>query len=136
MSEIIHLYTDGAASNNPGPAGIGVLLKCGPHKKEISRYLGNQTNNVAELTAIKVGLETLTVFDKPILIYTDSQYSIGMLSLNWNAKKNQQLISVIKQLMSKFSNIKFIKVKGHSGQVENEIVDKLAVKAYKPHTGG
>ena len=45
----ICLFTDGASSGNPGPSGIGVLLRYGEHEKEISEYIGNATNNIAEL---------------------------------------------------------------------------------------
>ena len=130
---IIKIYADGACSGNPGPAGAGVFMKYGEHTKEFSVYLGKQTNNIAELAAVKIGLENLKVYDIPIQIFTDSQYSIGVLSLGWKAKANLELIKEIKQLMDKFTMIEFIKVKGHSGEYGNEIVDKLAVKAYQPY---
>jgi ribonuclease HI len=129
----IKIYADGACSGNPGPSGCGVYLQYGDHTKEFSVYIGNQTNNIAELSAIKIALENLKVYYIPISIYTDSQYSIGVLSLGWKAKANVELIGKIKKLMDKFSDIEFIKVKGHSGDYGNEIVDKLAVKAYQPY---
>ncbi|UCD86712.1 MAG: hypothetical protein JSV01_02740, partial [Desulfobacterales bacterium] len=46
----IVVYTDGASAGNPGPAGIGIVLRYGPHEKEISKHIGIATNNVAELT--------------------------------------------------------------------------------------
>ena len=49
----IHVYTDGASSGNPGPSGIGILLQYGGHQKEVSRYIGMATNNIAELEAIR-----------------------------------------------------------------------------------
>src|SRR5262249_42059485 len=49
----IHVWTDGACSGNPGRAGLGVvILGDGPGEREISEYLGEATNNIAELTAI------------------------------------------------------------------------------------
>lgn len=129
--DIIHLYTDGACSKNPGPAGIGVLMIYKNHEKRISKFLGNATNNIAELTAIKVALEALKDNSKPIIVYTDSQYSIGVLSNpTWNPKKNVDLIKEIKALISQFKKVDFKWVKGHSNQTENEITDKLAVQAY------
>lgn len=127
----IKIYTDGASSGNPGPAGIGVLLIYGENKKEISTYIGPATNNIAELTAIKTGLEELKRFDLPVRVFSDSSYSIGLLTKEWKPKKNQSLVFEIKQLMGKFSDLAFIKVKGHSGIKENEVVDFLATSAIK-----
>jgi ribonuclease HI len=127
----IKIYTDGASSGNPGPAGIGVVLIYGENKREISKYIGNGTNNIAELTAIKVGLEELKRVDLPVRVFSDSSYSIGLLTKNWKPTKNQELVQEIKTLMSKFSNLAFIKVKGHSGIKENEVADFLATSAIK-----
>ena len=43
------VYTDGASSGNPGPSGIGVLLVYKENEKRISRFIGQATNNIAEL---------------------------------------------------------------------------------------
>jgi len=129
--EPIRLYTDGACSPNPGPAGAGVLMKYKQHEKRISKFLGVATNNIAELTAVKIALEAVTDNSKPLVIYTDSQYTIGVLSNpTWNPKKNKKLIAEIKDILTTFKSVDFQWVKGHSGNIENEIVDQLAVRAY------
>jgi ribonuclease HI len=127
----IKIYTDGASSGNPGPAGIGVVLIYGENKREISKYIGDGTNNIAELTAIKVGLEELKRVDLPVRVFSDSSYSIGLLTKNWKPTKNQELVQEIKTLMRKFPDLDFIKVKGHSGIKENEVADFLATSAIK-----
>src|SRR3989339_2185395 len=127
----IKIYTDGASSGNPGPAGIGVVLIYGDKKKEISSFIGRATNNTAELTAIKVGLEELKRFDLPVRVFSDSSYAIGLLSKGWKAKANQELVFEIRSLIKKFSDLAFIKVKGHSGIKENEVADFLATSAIK-----
>ena len=127
----IRIFTDGASSGNPGPAGIGVLFIYGENKKEISTFIGRATNNTAELTAIKVGLEELKRFDLPVRILSDSSYAVGLLSKGWKAKANQELVFEIRTLMTKFSDLAFIKVKGHSGIKENEVADFLATSAIK-----
>jgi len=125
----IHLYTDGASSGNPGPSGIGVLLQYGKHEKEVSRYIGMATNNIAELEAIRVGLELIRNPEKPVRVYTDSSYALGLLSKGWKAKKNQVLVSDIRRQISRFKDIRFVKVKGHAGHAQNERADKLATRA-------
>jgi ribonuclease HI len=127
----IKIYTDGASSGNPGPSGIGVLLIYGENKKEISQYIGKATNNIAELTAIKVALEELKRKDLPVCIFSDSSYSIGLLTKGWKPKKNKELVLEIRTLMKKFNNLTFIKVKGHAGIKENEVADFLATSAIK-----
>lgn len=127
----IKIYTDGASSGNPGPSGIGALLLYGDKQKEISEYIGHSTNNIAELTAIKAALKELKRYDLPVRIFSDSSYSIGLLTQGWKPKKNQKLVSEIKDLIKKFSDLNFIKVKGHAGIKENEIADFLATSAIK-----
>lgn len=125
----IEIYTDGACSGNPGPAGIGVVLLFKGHRKEISQYIGMATNNIAELKAIKVGLESVRNRDLPIVLYTDSSYSLGLLTKGWKAKQNQELVQKVRLLVNRFKNLHFVKIKGHAGHPENERADRLAVEA-------
>ena len=91
-AKTIHVYTDGASSGNPGPAGIGVFLRYGAHEREISQYIGVATNNIAELEAIRVGLAEIKNPELPVRVYTDSSYALGLLTQGWKPKKNQDLI--------------------------------------------
>lgn len=59
MSHNITIYTDGAASGNPGPGGYGVVLMAGPHRKELSEGFRRTTNNRMELLAVIIGLAAL-----------------------------------------------------------------------------
>ncbi|MGB5748602.1 MAG: ribonuclease H [Desulfobacterales bacterium] len=127
----ICVFTDGASSGNPGPSGIGVVLCYGEHEKEISQFIGNATNNIAELKAIDAGLGALKNRDIPVRLFTDSKYAYGLLELNWKPKKNRQLIDSIKKKMTGFKDLKIIKVKGHSGHPGNEKADYLATLAIK-----
>jgi ribonuclease HI len=63
-SKKLFIYTDGASRNNPGEAGIGVVIKNdrGETIGTISEYLGVATNNVAEYTAVIRGLEAAPKF--------------------------------------------------------------------------
>jgi ribonuclease HI len=129
----ICIYTDGAASGNPGPAGIGVWLAYGKHEKSISRFIGTATNNIAELEAIRAGLAEVKKRHLPVRVFTDSSYAYGLLVLGWKAKANRDLVADIKKLAADFQDLKFIKVKGHDGNKGNEQADFLATTAIKNH---
>lgn len=119
-------YADGACSGNPGPAGLGVVLLDGKDRLEISEYLGEGTNNIAELTAIKVALELVKNRRLPVRVHTDSAYAIGVLSEGWKVKQNKELVASIQELMRDFPDLRLVKVRGHSGDPRNERVDQLA----------
>jgi ribonuclease HI len=125
-------YTDGACSGNPGPAGLGVVV-IAPHGKmhEGYEFLGTATNNIAELTAVLRAVEQTPEEAKGILIHTDSQYAIGVLSKGWKAKANQELIATIKAALKKRHGIRLSYVPGHSGVPMNERADELAREAIR-----
>lgn len=127
--DAICIFTDGASSGNPGPSGIGVLLRYGNHQKEISEYIGIATNNIAELKAIEIGLNAVRNKDLPVKLFTDSKYAYGILALGWKGKKNMEIVASIKKIISKFKNLTFVKVKGHAGDEGNEQADFLARNA-------
>ena len=130
--EIVQVWTDGACSGNPGPMGIGVVV-AGDRRKEHGEYLGKGTNNIAELTAIRRGLEIAEALlpdqDFAVRVYTDSSYAIGLLSQGWKAKANQELVAELREFFRGFRNLRMIKVEGHAGVPENERCDLLARQA-------
>jgi ribonuclease HI len=132
--QTVHVWTDGACSGNPGPMGIGVVVVvAGDQRKEHGEYLGRGTNNIAELTAIRRGLEIaeelLPGQKLAVRVYTDSSYAIGLLSQGWKAKANQELVADIREFLRGFPNLRMIKVEGHAGVPENERCDLLARQA-------
>ncbi len=133
-SEPIVVYTDGACSGNPGPSGLGVVMRIDGEERELSEYLGEGTNNIAELTAILRALNAINDTHRPVALYTDSQYAIGVLTKTWKAKANQALILQIKEVLARFSHCTLHYVRGHNGDPLNERADELAVQAVRSQT--
>lgn len=125
----IQLWTDGACSGNPGPAGLGVFYEHGDEVRELSEYLGVGTNNIAELTAVLRGLEMVSDPAMPVDLMTDSEYCIGLLGLGWKAKANQELVARLREVFARFGDLQLVKVKGHLGVPGNERADALAREA-------
>ena len=134
---MITIYTDGAAKGNPGPGGYGAVLKFGKHRKELSEGFRLTTNNRMELLAVIRALQALTMTDYPVQIYSDSKYVVDAVEKGWlwgwqkkgfKDKKNPDLWLRYIPLHLKYKP-KFIWVKGHAGNIENERCDQLAVQA-------
>lgn len=124
----IEIYTDGACSPNPGEMGIGIVLRFKHHQKEISKTIGEGTNQIAEVTAIYEALKQVKDPLMPVIVYSDSMYALKTLSGEWKPKKNIPLINKAKKLLSMFANCNLVWVKGHNGNKFNERADYLAGK--------
>lgn len=123
-------YTDGACSGNPGPAGAGfVVIAPGKSPQEGFESLGIGTNNVAEITAILRAVEAIPR-NASTVVHTDSKYAIGVLSLGWKAKANQELIAKTRAVLHG-RKVRFVYVPGHSGIPMNERADELAREAIR-----
>lgn len=139
MLNDITIYTDGAASGNPGPGGYGVLLISGKHRKELSEGFRITTNNRMELLAVIKGLEALKFQGSNVTVYTDSRYVADAVTKGWlfqwekrgfKKKKNADLWVRFLKIYRKH-NVKLVWVKGHANNPGNERCDQLAVEAYK-----
>ena len=143
------MYTDGACSGNPGPGGWGTVLMFGEHKKEISGFMPDTTNNRMELFAAVQGF---TALKQPcaVTLYSDSAYLVNAFKQNWidgwqrngwktAAKKpveNQDLWKWLLTVMQPHQ-VTIIKVKGHAerrfyevyGEVKRFYAQRL------PHAG-
>ena len=125
------VYADGACSGNPGPAGLGVVALFDDQRRELSEYIGDATNNIAELTAILRAAELAHELGRPLRLYTDSQYSIGVLVRGWKAKANKELVSQVREALSRHPDVELFHVRGHEGIKLNEEADALAVRAVR-----
>jgi ribonuclease HI len=124
-ADAIIVYTDGACTGNPGPAGLGVVILDGGQRRELSEYLGVGTNNIAELMAIVRALEEVPS-DRTVVLHADSAYALGLLGKGWKAKANQELVARMRAVAKPFRDLRLVKVAGHAGVAENERADELA----------
>ena len=133
------LFTDGACSGNPGPGGLGFILRGDGIAGERLESGGEPatTNNRMELTAVIRGLQALTRHCS-VRVVTDSKYVIQGITEwlpNWKrrgwrtaAKKpvlNSELWMQLDELVGRHA-VQWEWVKGHSGHPENELADQLA----------
>lgn len=130
-ADAIVIYTDGSCIGNPGPMGLGIVIVDGEDRRELQEYLGTGTNNVAELTAIERALEAVDPGERhrAVYLHSDSSYAIGLLAQGWKAKANAELVERIRRLTREFSDLHFVKVRGHAGVPDNERCDELAREA-------
>ena len=133
----IVVYTDGAASGNPGPGGYGIVMKSGMHRKELSAGFRLTTNNRMELLAVIVALEQLKHSGSRVTVYSDSRYVCEAVNQKWlfdwerkgfKKKKNPDLWRKFLPLYRKH-NVTLVWIKGHNNITENERCDRLAVEA-------
>jgi len=131
MKKVI-AYIDGAASGNPGPAGIGVIL-CdagGGVLKNISKYIGEATNNVAEYTAVIEALEAcVSIKAEVVCVNTDSELLSKQLNRQYKVKNEnlQTLYNGVLKLAKNFEDVRVF----HIDRSKNKGADKLATSAIK-----
>ena len=79
----ILLFTDGAASGNPGPGGYGAILRCAGREKELSGGFSLTTNNRMELLAVITGLEAIRWDGATVEVWSDSTYVVKAITEGW-----------------------------------------------------
>lgn len=138
--EKIHVYTDGANQVHKSKAGgWGAVILQGKQQIEIYGGERNTTNNRMEIVACIQALKAIQMCDFPIFIYSDSQYVVNTMQSKWyekwkengwrTAKRSVKNKDLWEQLIHEVENKKsvtFIKIKGHSGHIFNELADDLA----------
>jgi ribonuclease HI len=132
------MYTDGASRGNPGPGGYGVVLIWKGITKELSGGYRLTTNNRMELMAVIAGLEALKKENLSVVVYSDSQYVVKAVQEGWlknwiatdfkGGKKNKDLWLHYADLARK-NRIRFVWVRGHAENPNNNRCDELATAA-------
>jgi ribonuclease HI len=137
----VDIYTDGACSGNPGRGGYGVVMLYGSARKELSEGFERTTNNRMEVLAVIKGLSALKESCN-VNLYSDSRYVVDAIEKGWlkSWKKNgwkksnkDKVLNVdlwmrLEEQLERH-NVKFIWVKGHAANKENERCDLLAREA-------
>ena len=158
-----NIYTDGSCLKNPGPGGYAFVAYNDEGSKPFLKVSGGKpetTNNEMELMAVVRALDHIlnevtngagrSNIVHTIYIHTDSAYIVNSVNNNWvdfwkkndwhtkggTSVKNKELWEkLLLQMDNKKVHVKFVKVKGHSGNHDNELVDKAAVAASKRMAG-
>lgn len=144
-----YVYTDGACINNGkknAKAGLGIYFAPDDPRNTYKPIIGKQTNNIAELTAIRdtyILIKKDILEGKKIVIYSDSIYGIRCLTTygkkcddkQWNDNiPNKELVQETYNLYKDIHNVCFRHIRAHTGlndihSIGNENADRLANKA-------
>jgi len=130
----VQIFTDGAARGNPGPAGIGVVIRNDAKVlSQVSDFIGKTTNNVAEYMAFIRGLEeALDMGERNIEVFSDSELLVKQINGEYKVK-NQGLAPLFHHAKSLTRKFKHCRVY-HTAREENKLADKLANKGIDDHT--
>ncbi|MGI6485049.1 MAG: ribonuclease HI family protein [Thermoanaerobacterales bacterium] len=121
------VYIDGASRGNPGNAGIGIIFfnEKGDVIKEISDYIGQTTNNIAEYTALLTALEQAVEINiKQIDIFSDSELMVKQINGEYKVK-NEGLKPLYKRVCKLLEEFDEYEIR-HVSREENKRADKLA----------
>ena len=126
----VEIYIDGGSRGNPGPAGIGVVIldERGKKIKDIAKYIGETTNNIAEYNALLYGLEeALIIRADEILINMDSELVAKQLSGDYRVK-DSNIKPLFERALNMLKSFKGFEIK-HIKREKNKEADKLLNKA-------
>lgn len=128
------LWTDGAARGNPGPAGIGAILKA-PNGQVLytgSEFLGHTTNNVAEYKAVLLGLAgALAQGIERLEVRADSELLIKQLKGEYKVRSLglRPLFDETRKLLSRFHSVKLTHIRRElnreADRLANEGIDRV-----------
>lgn len=131
MSKAI-IHTDGGARGNPGPAGIGAVVKIGDQQWEFKKYIGKTTNNQAEYQALILGLEKAKDHGAvEVDCFLDSELVVKQMKREYKVKDKDLAIQFVKvwNLMAEFKKVTF----HHIYREKNKLADQLVNEAIDEH---
>lgn len=124
------VYVDGASRGNPGPSSIGVVIEdeAGGTIKEYGRAIGEQTNNVAEYTALLDALRTAEELGaKRVKVRSDSQLLVRQFNGQYRVK-NERLMKYLLQIQNLRRRFESVELE-HVPRELNKRADRLANEA-------
>ncbi len=125
----LEIYIDGASKGNPGPSGIGaVICHAGTVVKNLSSFIGNATNNIAEYSALIYALQEASMLKAESLkIKTDSELLARQLNKTYKVK-SANICGLYNQAVILISTFKKVSIQSIPRE-ENQGADKLATEA-------
>jgi ribonuclease HI len=145
-TDIVEIWTDGACIGNPGPGGWAYIKRLGDRRARGSGFVAAITTNIEmEMVAVIQALRSLKRADTPAVVHTDCQMIVqGMnewlpswIARGWKkadgtAVANRELWESLKALVdarTPEAAVRFVWVKGHAGNPENEEAHSAAERA-------
>ena len=130
-AHLAEIYVDGACSGNPGPAGIGAVLfldGATTPTRQLSKYLGEATNNIAEYLALVYALqEALHLGCRSVKVYTDSELLVRQLHGTYKIR-NSTLRLFYDQIQHLAAGFQAFQIE-HIPRTKNRLADRLATQA-------
>lgn len=124
---MLEVYIDAASAGNPGPSGIGIFIKGEGHQIQISEYIGETNNHIAEFTALVRGLEEALKLNSP-LISMRSDSKIVVSSVEKAYVKNDEFKPYLEKALQLIDQCDLFFIKWVSDK-ENRAADALARQA-------
>lgn len=108
--DLVKVYTDGACRGNPGSGAIGILISDdeGNVLDQHKECIGECTNNIAEYTALKKGLDLAVAHTrKKVVVHSDSKLVVCQMNGIWRIKKPhlKSLFDEVKQKEARFDKV-------------------------------
>jgi ribonuclease HI len=138
-AEPVVVYTDGACSGNPGPGGWAWAVA----PTGLPQASGGEARSTNQRMEIRAVLEAVRALSGPLMVVSDSTYVVNCFRDRWyegwirrgwvNSKRqpvaNRDLWEPLVELVLARGDVSFRWVKGHSGDLMNDLVDAMAVAA-------
>ncbi|MDQ3018567.1 MAG: ribonuclease HI family protein [bacterium] len=136
MSKKLVINTDGGARGNPGPAGIGVIIKTedGEMVYQFGGYIGEATNNVAEYKALIKSLEeSKHLGGTDLRIQMDSELIVKQMQGIYKIKEPtlQGLAQEVLKLLKNFAGYSFVHVRREFNKEADAMVNQAIDAAIK-----
>jgi ribonuclease HI len=128
-SKLLVINTDGGARGNPGPAGIGLVIKndSGELLYSYGGYIGDTTNNVAEYSALIKSLEeSVNLGGTALRIQMDSELIVKQMQGIYKIKQPQlqELAAKVIALLKKFESYSFVHVRREFNKEADALVNQ------------